>query len=145
MKGIYTGSRDWVKEDVVHRTLWYLLYLSARAGQKLEVIHGDARGLDRIVKHWVRAVGYWGLGGDVTDHPYPVTADQWRDLGPAAGPTRNERMCRENYDAAVCVSFATSVHSKGTMNCLGHARALNIPTWEHYLGRPAPFPPRLAV
>jgi hypothetical protein len=52
------------------------------------LIHGGARGADSLAAEWAMANGIPVL-------EYPVTPEDWRTIGKAAGPMRNQRMLDE--------------------------------------------------
>lgn len=53
-----------------------------RCGYPSVIIHGDARGADRLAEEWAHKVG-------IQVEPYPA---DWERDGKAAGPLRNQRM-----------------------------------------------------
>ena len=52
------------------------------------LIHGNARGADRMADAWA-----WCRG--VPREPYEVPQGEWDELGKKAGPLRNQRMLDE--------------------------------------------------
>ena len=50
-----------------------------------EVVSGNARGIDRCGEAWAASCG-------LPVKPFPVTRNEWRRIGPSAGPLRNGRM-----------------------------------------------------
>jgi YspA, cpYpsA-related SLOG family len=52
------------------------------------VIHGNARGADRMADAWARCRG-------VPREPYELPRGEWDELGKKAGPLRNQRMLDE--------------------------------------------------
>ena len=52
------------------------------------VIHGNARGADRMADAWARYRG-------VPREPYELPQGEWDELGKKAGPLRNQRMLDE--------------------------------------------------
>ena len=52
------------------------------------LIHGNARGADRIADDWA-----WRRG--VPREPYGLPEGEWDELGKKAGPLRNQRMLEE--------------------------------------------------
>jgi hypothetical protein len=120
MKVIVTGSRDWEgvhAESRVHIILNMILALSDVLGQKLTIVHGDCpTGADRIVDAW--ALRREDAGVTVKRHP----AD-WRRLGKAAGPIRNQEMIDAGAD--LCIGFLRA-NSTGTRHALALARNARI-------------------
>lgn len=79
------------------------------------LIHGDARGADRLAAEWA-------LDNNVMVRPFPVnnTIDgPW----PAAGVRRNARMLRESKPDFV-IAFPGNT---GTADMIRRARAANVP------------------
>ena len=88
----------------------------------LTVVHGDARGVDRMAGALARS-----LGLDVEAFP----AD-WRGLGRIAGPVRNGRMLREAKPDLVLAfkpSFDWSYRTGGTEHMVSLARAADVPAY----------------
>ena len=52
------------------------------------LIHGNARGADRIADAWASRTG-------VPREPYGLPQGEWDELGKKAGPLRNQRMLEE--------------------------------------------------
>ena len=52
------------------------------------LIHGNARGADRMADAWARCRG-------VPREPYEVPQGEWDELGKKSGPLRNQRMLDE--------------------------------------------------
>jgi hypothetical protein len=51
------------------------------------LIHGNARGADRIADAWASCRG-------IPREPYEVPQGEWDEIGEKAGPLRNQRMFR---------------------------------------------------
>lgn len=83
MKIIVTGDRDWGDEVAVRKQF-------ARLPNGSIVIHGAARGLDTIADKIAAELGF-------ERRPYPVSEEDWRDQGPAAGPIRNSHMLKMEH------------------------------------------------
>jgi YspA, cpYpsA-related SLOG family len=109
---LVTGSRHLTDLDLVHAALsearWDL-------GPGLMVVHGGARGADRIA-----ATLAAGLGLEVEAWP----AD-WAGHGRAAGFIRNQAMV--DAGAVRCLAFLTAHACRGTRHCAGRAAAAGIP------------------
>lgn len=95
------------------------------AGMTVDVlIHGDARGIDRIAHRWA-------LQGNAT--PVPVPA-RWRELGRKAGNVRNHRMCnmltaaRDDGERVGCLAIP-SRWSRGTWHMVRLCQAEEIETF----------------
>jgi hypothetical protein len=102
------GSRDWTDGEVIYRRLALVL---AEGGT---VVHGDARGADRIA-----AGCALGLGLGVDRFP----AD-WRAHGKAAGYIRNLAMLDTQPD--LVLAFQRN-GSRGTQHTIDEARKRGIP------------------
>jgi hypothetical protein len=75
-----TGGRDYTNREYVYRVLDLL------TPWPVELIHGNARGLDTLAKEWGEARG-------VIVTPFPA---DWDKHGKAAGHIRNQQMVDEN-------------------------------------------------
>jgi len=99
MKILITGSRDWTDYQIVFNAL--VKYYD----DKPIIIHGAARGADRISGQ----IAY-GLGYDVLKYPA-----EWDIYGKSAGPIRNSQMLTENPDIDFVLAFNDDLlNSKGT-------------------------------
>ena len=111
---LVTGSRNWTDVDKVRRTLG--LFLPDPYGVDImpELVHGDARGLDRM------AAMIWQdwMGPTMA---YPA---QWDLYGNAAGPIRNQAMV-DAGGYSVCLAFPIG-ESRGTRDCMDRARKAGI-------------------
>jgi hypothetical protein len=123
MRLLVTGSRDWegvYAESRVHIVLNMILALCDVLGQKLIIVHGNCpTGADQIVDAW--ALRREDAGVTVKRHP----AD-WRRLGKAAGPIRNQEMV--DAGAELCIGFLRA-NSTGTRHALALARNAGIATF----------------
>jgi hypothetical protein len=91
------------------------------------VIHGDAGrtvegggvvGADRLAGAWAEARG-------VPVEVYPVSREDWRHLGPRAGPLRNQRMIVTGRPT-LAIGFPGD---RGTADMRRQALAAGISTW----------------
>lgn len=80
----------------------------------LTLVHGDARGADRMAEAWAKERG-WELD------PFPA---DWDRYGAAAGPRRNREMVASGADAAFAFWHH---HSRGTRDCIDLIRKAEIP------------------
>jgi hypothetical protein len=107
-----SGSREWADPRPV-------TYVLDRVPLGATMFHGAARGLD------ITAAMYWGArGGAVL--PFPVTREQWRTIGRAAGNLRNERMLNRLPECLIAWHRGAS---PGTAHAVGYARSIEIPTF----------------
>ena len=110
---LVTGSREFRDADLARRAL-----TEAAAGLpgKLTVVHGAARGADRLVAGLARDAGY-------RVEAWPA---DWELHGRAAGPIRNQAMV--NAGAAVCIALLVEGEPcRGTKDCARRAEAAGIP------------------
>lgn len=82
---IITGSRDFTDTDIIKNVL-------EKYPNNTIIIHGDCRGADRIA-------GDIAIERGLTVIPMPA---QWDVHGRAAGPIRNECMCKLAKQLAKC-------------------------------------------
>lgn len=142
MKTIVTGTRnrlDGRATGMVRTSLDLLLRWAVAGGERLRVVHGDARtGVDQLVKSWCTEQAR--AGNPVDQFPYPA---QWTRFGKPAGRFRNEQMWAEHWhDTDLCLAFP-AIDSKGTIHCVGLAARHDCPVWQTYVEAPSlSFPPR---
>lgn len=108
---LVTGSRDWTDRARARKELKQVV---DEHGLPATLIHGDARGLDRIAAHEARQ-----LGMDIETYP----AD-WARWGRRAGAIRNEQMVASRAD--LCLAFPLP-SSRGTFDCIRRAERAGIP------------------
>jgi hypothetical protein len=122
---LITGSRDWRKPEIIKQAL--LPYNNFSEYGNVQLIHGNARGVDKIGAIYAKQFGW-----DVT----AVDAD-WEIHGKAAGPIRNRKML--DMCPHVVLGFPSTAHGYsvtlegekprgGTWDCLYEAAARKIPT-----------------
>src|SRR5262245_33358861 len=104
------GDRVWRDWDPIWREL--------RALGPCLIVHGDARGADKMCGYVARRLGY-------AIDPNPA---QWNQYGKAAGPIRNRAMLIKHPHIAHVLAFhADLAHSKGTKDMVEQAEAKGIP------------------
>ncbi len=112
---LVTGSRDWVRGDLVGGVI-------SRLPPGSIVVHGGASGADSMAEYVVQRF--------MKDEPVrALTTEVHRanwSAGKKAGPLRNSQMVARGADA--CVAFPLQ-HSKGTWDCARKALAAGIPTF----------------
>lgn len=110
MRVLVCGSRDWTDGAAIQAALQAVL---ARGPVEL-VMHGDARGADRLA------------AGVAVELGLPVRAfpADWTHLGRAAGPVRNQRMLDEGQPSLV-LAFPLP-RSRGTWDMMFRARAAGV-------------------
>ena len=84
------------------------------------LIHGDARGADRMAGRWAEE------HGDIEVIRFPIYGSDWRKYGYSAGPRRNARML-EHGKPDLVIAFPGG---NGTANMVGLARAEGVLTRE---------------
>lgn len=108
MKVIVCGSRTWRNRSLIARHI-----RSLPPGTL--VIHGNARGADRIAGELAEYYGY-----DVK----PMPAD-WKKFGRAAGPIRNGQMLLEKPDLVIAFMDAQNP-TRGTQDMMDQAKAAGV-------------------
>lgn len=85
-KVLVCGGRDFADWDFLRSELdRFHVVPQTRITQ---LIHGGARGADTMAEHWAEL-------NMVKIQPFVVKAHEWRALGSAAGPLRNQKMLDE--------------------------------------------------
>jgi hypothetical protein len=119
VKLLVCGSRNYTDGDAVFRALDAV----DRKRKVMLVIHGGATGADALADFWAEQNGVARL-------PFPVTPEEWRHLGPVAGPMRNEQMLKVGGpDGAVAFPGGT-----GTSDCVKRCRKDGVKVWIPYGG-----------
>lgn len=125
---LVTGSRDWTDRAAIADAIAEHLTVSPEPDayglaaidwEGHTIVHGDAPGADTIA---ARLAVAWGM--EIEPHPA-----YWQQLGRGAGPRRNTEMVAAGAD--VCLTFATSTGSRGTLDCARKARAAGIPVHDY--------------
>lgn len=99
MKVIIAGTRTITDYDVLLRTIAHAPF----SNQISEVIVGCAENDFGRGKLNFDVLGYvWGKLHRKRVHCHPVFPSEWRELGKAAGPLRNERMALEGDGLIAC-------------------------------------------
>lgn len=109
---LVTGSRRFTDVQALEAALLDVWHDVTQFGGRMLVVHGHARGADRLADAWARCNGI-----PVERHP----AD-W-SIGRAAGPLRNQHMV--NLGAHLVLAFPTGA-STGTRDCTRRAHAAGI-------------------
>jgi YspA, cpYpsA-related SLOG family len=108
---IVCGSRSWGDRKLIENTLYDL---AVEYGCDITIVHGDAKGADRICEQEAQKAGLL-----IEKHPA-----EWGSLGKRAGLIRNEMMA--GLGADLCVGFWDG-RSTGTAHMMDAARAKGIP------------------
>lgn len=109
-KILVCGSRDYTNGAVIARALDDVC---ADLDDPV-IIHGDARGVDRVAGHIARERGWW---------VWPCPAD-WNRADHAAGPIRNQRMLDVAQPDLVVAFPATG--SRGTADMMRRAKEAGV-------------------
>lgn len=112
MRVLVCGGRDFADIELLEKTLDDL----HRQYPFSVVIDGDARGADRMA-------GIWADSRKISRAIFPA---DWKTLGRAAGPIRNEQMLREGRPELV-VAFPGG---RGTAHMVRLSREAGVPVIE---------------
>lgn len=105
---IVCGSRDWKDSDAIRIEL-------AKLPLDTLVIHGDARGADKLA-------GEVAIGLGLRVKAVPA---KWKDLGKSAGILRNQHMLDMGPD--LVLAFCSDITgTSGTMDMLKRARTKGV-------------------
>lgn len=118
MRVLVCGGRDWRDAELVEKVLDSL---HAARGPFVRLIHGGARGVDRIAGRWARKNGVleWDF------------LPEWHRAGTLDGAARNQLMIAEGAPDLV-VAFPGGL---GTADMLERARAAEVEVIEPLRGR----------
>ncbi|MEK0325997.1 MAG: SLOG family protein [Nitrosopumilus sp.] len=111
-KFLICGSRDWDNYAVMR-------FRMSNLSGKMTLIHGDAKGADRIaVDIWTRILKNASLA-------FPA---DWKQYGRRAGPIRNTLMLTDNPEIELVLAFSNDLSiSKGTQDMVKKALKFKIP------------------
>ncbi len=115
LKILVTGGREYSNRpfvfavlDRVHRTRGISL-----------IIHGAARGADTIAGEWAASRG-------VEQMRFQISPEEWRRLGPVAGPMRNHRMLLTGRpDGVIAFPGGSGTADQVRRSCLE-----GVPVWD---------------
>ena len=82
--------------------------------RSLVLVHGDGTGADAMAKEWA-------ISRRLPHIPFPA---DWKTLGPAAGPIRNQAMVDSGLDG--CVAFPGN---RGTADMVARCKKAGVPVW----------------
>lgn len=130
MRVLVTASRDWTDEWVIHDALdacYNTWCETAGDDDQFIVVHGDARGGDKIARRWAEERHRSDPRVDQEDHPA-----NWELYGLVAGHRRNAEMVDTGVDR--CLGFPLG-KSPGTRGCMELAAKAGVQV-KHYFPRP---------
>lgn len=105
------GGRDYANRSTLFRELDRIA--GERGSYPTRLVHGNARGADRLAGEWAKGLPY-------NIQVIAVAAD-WKANGRAAGPLRNQRMLHEQRPNVV-IAFPGG---RGTADMVNRARQQN--------------------
>lgn len=118
MKILICGSRDWTDVHPIYLAIAGCQKLAEAQGETLIVVHGDARGADRLGRDMARLLGV---------EPIAVPAE-WNRYGNGAGPIRNQQMLDE-HEITAAYAFRLDGKSTGTDDMCSRAKDAGIPVY----------------
>jgi hypothetical protein len=146
MRLLVTGSRSWpeAKGYIIWGALNQLLTQCYKAKETLEVIHGDAGGVDAMAREWCAIIARSPRAAMVTEHRWPAdwahcapdcppdhrkTRGDGQRYCPGAGMRRNQAMVDTRPDR--CYAYIRR-SSPGASACVRMARVAGVPVylWE---------------
>jgi len=110
MRVLVCGDREW-KDFVFMERILSRFWLHASV-----IIHGDARGADKMAANWAKSRG-------IRPEPYPADWDRYHR---AAGPIRNRQMLKEGKPDVVVAFHDDIEKSKGTRDMINVAAEAGI-------------------
>lgn len=113
MRVLITGDRGWTAADIILQAIETL-------PRNTIVIHGGADGADALAGAIAESRGLWVW-------PCPVSREEWRTIGKAAGPMRNQRMLDETKPDFVLAFHNFLPGSKGTKDMVRRAIRAGVP------------------
>lgn len=115
MRVLVCGSRGFPRRSMVE---WELDQLKDRY-PKLVIVEGCC--LDSP-DQWAEE---WAVKNNIPIEHFPVTKEEWKDLGKKAGHIRNLKMIQTRPNGMLAFRYRLS---KGTSNTLDHAKEFKIPS-----------------
>lgn len=112
IKILVCGGRDFNNKDDLYKCLDNCMNRFGRTG--MIIIHGAAKGADSLA-------GQWANENNVEEWKFPITKEDWKKHGKAAGPIRNEQMFNESEPDYVFVFPG----GNGTKHMKSYAKASN--------------------
>ena len=116
MKTIIAGSRN------IHNYVVVCKAVEQSDFEITEVVSGGCDGVDKLGERWATEHGI-----PTTGSRFYVSREEWKKVGPSAGPKRNQRMA-EYAEALIAVP---GPDSKGTKGMINKARKANLKVYIH--------------
>lgn len=119
------GSRDWSDSQIIEELLDCQEHAAFAVNEKLTVIHGAARGADRIAAKWCGKFS----GERVSEMSFPA---RWDQDGKGAGFIRNQRMLDEGEPDVVYAfkdGFDFTLSRGGTEDMVRRAKKAGVRTY----------------
>jgi hypothetical protein len=110
---LITGDRGWSDRETMMRVIYGIF---KQYGGQFTVIHGNARGADKMAGEIARE-----LGLDVLVFPA-----EWDKYGKSAGPIRNQQMINEGHPDRAVAFHNDLKHSRGTGDMVVRLKKHNI-------------------
>lgn len=119
-KIIIAGSRDFNSFETLKKACMQSGFFTREmlVNKSFEIVSGGARGVDKMGEDLARMLG-------TEPKIFEVTKEEWRKIGPSAGPRRNIKM--GNYaDKLIAIRVN---NSKGTTHMIEYMKSLNKPVF----------------
>lgn len=126
MRILICGDRNWTDREKIAQQLRiiHVFAVWAYAGrgglQNVKIIHGAARGADRIAGEEAAKLGF-------VVKAYPISGEDWAHFKGGAGPLRNQLMLDEGKPDLVLAFHSNIYESKGTKDMVNRAMMAQIP------------------
>lgn len=111
------GGRDYDNREKMFKVLDNALRTAKESGKHFILIHGDARGADRLSHEWAKARHV----NDVIKYPA-----NWDEHGRSAGPIRNRFMLTDGQPHVI-VAFEGG---RGTADMIQQGKKAGVPVYE---------------
>ena len=127
---IFTGSRNWAREDLAFLRLSSLQQKQGPRGGLFVHVGDCPSGLDVMVRKHCKLLGM------VLDRDYRVYYADWSKYGKGAGPVRNRAMVDQSLlDSGNDVSAMSghafpTVESRGTLDCIYYLESKKIKVYK---------------
>jgi hypothetical protein len=128
MKVLCTGSRKWTDRKIIHAALEHLT-------EDDVLVHGANGYYDSQKREWWGAdilCDQFAAVHSIPRRPYPVSHEEWREIGLSAGPRRNQHMYDEERPEQV-IAFRLYGTSSGTDGMIRIALAGGTPIHVYFL------------